>query len=142
MGIWKPGPGSIYPMIESLRKEGLVQAASSRKKQSAQERGTTLQITEKGRNTLSKFRESVKSRMHTQTFSIARLWGELVFPGMEAADLYLGQRGREIERLGSFLADEYWNSISDEKKRKFLEAYIKIAQEELDFVKKRLSMIK
>jgi DNA-binding PadR family transcriptional regulator len=141
-GVWKPGPGSIYPMVESLRKEGLIQAAFPHKKESAQKRGTTLQITEKGRETLSRFRETVKSRMHTQTLSMARIWAELVFPGVELADIYLGERKREIERLDSFLADKYWNSISDEKKKKFFEAYIKFTQEELDFVKKRLSIIK
>nr|MDO8099409.1 PadR family transcriptional regulator [Candidatus Njordarchaeota archaeon] len=142
MGIWKPGPGSIYPMIESLRKEGLIQAASPNKKRSTQRRGTTLQITEKGREILSKFRENVKCRMDVQTLNIGRIWAELVFPGVELADVYLGGRRREIERLGSFLADDYWSTISSEKKKKFFEAYIKITQEELDFVKKRLNMIK
>jgi DNA-binding PadR family transcriptional regulator len=142
MGIWKPGPGSIYPMIASLRKEGLIQVISPHKKDPAQKRGTILQITEKGRETLSRFRATVKSRMHTQTLSMARIWAELVFPGVELIDIYLGERRREIERLGGFLADDYWNAISDEKKKKFFEAYIRIAQEELDFAKKRLSMIK
>jgi DNA-binding PadR family transcriptional regulator len=129
-------------MIESLRKDGLIKAASPNKKESSQERGTTLQITEKGRETLSGFRENVKSRMHVQTLSIARIWAELVFPGVELGEVYLGERRREIERLEGFLADDYWNTISNEKKRKFFEAYIKIAQEILDFAKKGLSMIK
>jgi len=138
-GVWKPGPGSIYPMLESLKKEGLIQAASVRKKETAQKRGTILQITEKGKEALGKFRGNIKSRMHMQTRNIYRIWADLVYPGMELDDIILAERRRDIERIRHVLDDDYWNTVSAEKKRKFLEGIMKILQEELDLVKKELS---
>lgn len=141
-GVWKPGPGSIYPMLESLKKEGLIQAASVQKKGTAQKRGTTLQITENGKEALSKFRRNIKSRMHMQTRNIYRIWADLVYPGMELDDIILAERRRDIERIRHVLDDDYWNTVSAEKKRKFLEGIMKILQEELDLIRKELSVFK
>jgi DNA-binding PadR family transcriptional regulator len=138
-GVWKPGPGSIYPMIASLRREGLIESTGDRKKERPPQRGTMLQITEKGRDTLNRFRQGFKSRMQSQNLSLFGIFAEMVFPGQGLDEVMLGARKGEIERLKRFLDDDYWKTISPERKKKFLGAYAKILQEELEVVNKSLA---
>lgn len=136
-GVWKPGPGSIYPMIASLRKEGLIQSSSSKKKGTAQKRGTKLQITEKGREALKRFRENLRSRMNEQNRNLFSIFAEIAFPGMGLEEVILAQRKMEIERLKrGIIDDDYWKTLPPERKREFLEALAQTLQEELDFIKK------
>ena len=44
-GAWRPGPGSIYPMLKKLVSEGYIKSESSKKVKTAQ---TIYQITQKG----------------------------------------------------------------------------------------------
>jgi DNA-binding PadR family transcriptional regulator len=138
-GVWKPGPGSIYPMIASLRKEGLVESIGEHKKDAASQRGTMLQITQKGENLLNKFRQGFKSRMQSTNLSLFSIFAEIMFPGQGLDELQLGFRKGEIERLKRFLTDDYWKTISPERKKKFLDAYARTLQEELEVVSKSQS---
>jgi DNA-binding PadR family transcriptional regulator len=134
-GVWKPGPGSIYPMIASLRREGLIESTGDRKKDKLPERGTTLQITTKGENLLNKFRQGFKSRIQSYNLSLFSIFTEMMFPGQGLEEVWLSTQRGAIERLKRFLGDdEYWKTISPERKRKFLDAYAKILQEELQLV--------
>ncbi len=136
-GVWKPGPGSIYPMIASLRKEGLIQSSSSKKKGVGEKRGIKLHITEKGRETLKRFRENLRSRMNEQNRNLFSIFAEIAFPGMGLGEVILAQRKMEIERLKrGIIDDDYWKTIPPERKKKFLEALAQTLQEELNFIKK------
>jgi DNA-binding PadR family transcriptional regulator len=136
-GVWKPGPGSIYPMVASLREEGLIQSSSSKKKGTAQKRGTKLQITEKGREALKRFRENMRLRMNEQNRNLFSVFAEIAFPGMGLEEVVLAQRKMEIDRLKrGIIDDDYWKTLPPERKRKFLEALAQTVQEELDFIKK------
>jgi len=138
-GVWKPGAGSIYPMIASLRKEGLVDSVGGRKKDAPSQRGTMIQITQKGENLLNKFRQGFKSRMQSYNLSLFGIFAEMMFPGQGLDELTLGVRKGELERLKHFLGDDYWKTIPPERKKKFLEAYAKTLQEELEVVNKSQS---
>jgi DNA-binding PadR family transcriptional regulator len=141
-GVWKPGPGSIYPMIASLRKEGLIQSSPSKKKGTAQKRGTKLQITEKGRESLKSFREHMSSRMNEQNRSLFSVFAEIAFPGMGLEEVILAQRRMGSERLERGIIDtDYWKTLSPDRKRKFLNALAENLQEELEFIKKSLASI-
>jgi DNA-binding PadR family transcriptional regulator len=138
-GVWKPGAGSIYPMVASLRREGLVESVGGHKKDAPPQRGTMLQITQKGENLLNKFRQGFKSRMLSYNLSLFGIFAEMMFPGQGLDELMLDVRKGEIERLRRFLSDDYWKTISPERRRKFLDAYAKILQEELEFINKSQS---
>ena len=135
-GVWKPGPGSIYPMIASLRRDGLIESTQRREKEPPTRRGTMLQITDKGKDALIKFRQGFKSRMHSQSFSLFGIFAEVVSPGEGLEDVVLAARRGQFENLKRFLDDDYWKAISPEKKRKFLDTYTKILQDELQIVNK------
>jgi len=135
-GVWKPGPGSIYPMIASLRREGLVESVGVHKKDAPSQRGTVLQITQKGENLLNKFRQGFKSRMQSYNLSLFGIFAEMMFPGEGLDELALSLKKGEIERLKRFLGDDYWKTVSPDKKRKFLDAYEKSLQEELEVLKR------
>jgi DNA-binding PadR family transcriptional regulator len=141
-GVWKPGPGSIYPMIASLRKEGLIQSSSTKKKGAVPKRGTKLQITEKGRESLKKFRENMSSRVNEQNRNLFSVFAEIAFPGMGLEEVILAQRKMEFERLKRGITeykDDYWKKLSPERKRKFLNALAENLQEQLEFIKKNLA---
>jgi DNA-binding PadR family transcriptional regulator len=140
-GVWKPGPGSIYPMLESLRQEGMIQATAASKREASQRRGTTLQVTEKGREELNKFRENVKHGMPARAKSLYLVFADIAYPGLEFDEVILAEREREIERLQSVFGDEYWNNVSADRKKKFIERYSKIVQGELEFVRSKLSSV-
>jgi DNA-binding PadR family transcriptional regulator len=134
-GVWKPGPGSIYPMIASLRREGLIESTEDRSKDKPPRRGTILQITSKGENLLNKFRQGFKSRIHSYNLSLFGIFAEMMFPGQGLDEVMLSTRGGETERLKRFLGDEdYWKTLSPERRSKFLDAYAKILQEELEVI--------
>jgi DNA-binding PadR family transcriptional regulator len=121
-------------MIASLRREGLIESTGGHKKETPSQRGTMLQITEKGKDTLNRFRQGFKSRMQSYNLSLFGILTEMVFPGQGLDEVMLGARRSEVERLKRFIDDDYWKAIPSERKRKFLEAYAKILQEELQVV--------
>jgi DNA-binding PadR family transcriptional regulator len=138
-GFWKPGPGSIYPMLESMRTEGLIRAATTSKKAVSGKSGKMLQISGRGKKALEHFRENAKSRMHSQERTIFRIFGDIIYPGLDLDELVLVERRKDTERLKNMLDDEYMTKISLDKKRKFLEEYAKIVQEELELVEREMT---
>jgi hypothetical protein len=49
-------------------------------------------------------------------------------------EVMLGTLRAGVEGLKRFLEDEYWKSLSSEKKKKFVEAYARMLQEEIQVV--------
>lgn len=137
-GFWKPGPGSIYPMLESMRKGRLIRAAATSRKTVSAKSGNVFQISERGRKAIEDFRENVRSRMNTQARTVFNIFGDIVYPGLKPDELALIERRRDIERLKNILSDEYLTTISADRKRKFLDEYAKIIQEELELVRKKM----
>ena len=50
-GAWRPSPGSVYPSLQQLEDEGLIEVVSS-------ESGRSFQLTEQGRSLVAKERET------------------------------------------------------------------------------------
>lgn len=140
-GVWKPGPGSIYPMLESMKKEGLIQSSPAPKREASQRRGTTLQITEKGKQELNRFRENLKHGMPARAKSLYLIFADIAYPGLGFDEVILAERKREIQRLENVFGDEFWETVSAEKKKEFIEKYSKTVQDELDLVRSRLSSV-
>jgi hypothetical protein len=123
-------------MIASLRREGLVESVGDNKKDAASQRGTMLQITQKGENLLNRFRQGFKSRMQSYNLSLFSIFAEMMFPGEGLDELALGVKRGELETLKRFLADDYWKTIPPERRKKFLDAYSKTLQEEVEVINK------
>ncbi len=74
-GAWRPSPGSVYPVLQQLEDEGLVEIAST-------ESGKTFHLTAKG-----------KTLVETQRDALGKPWEEAAAEVSDAtSDLYLTLR--------------------------------------------------
>ena len=62
-GVWKPSPGSVYPALQQLEDEGLVQAAESEGKRA-------YDLTAEGRDYVANSREELGNPFEAATFAL------------------------------------------------------------------------
>ena len=88
-GGWRPGPGTVYPLLRSLVKDGLLEKASS-----PQVSGTVkYAVTKKGRQELEEMQRALASAGKRERVMI-RLFADLL-PAETWASAFVN-RGREI----------------------------------------------
>jgi len=88
-GAWRPGPGTVYPLLRSLLKEGLLERAGPL------EAGTTVKysVTKKGKQELEEMQRTLASAGKKERVMI-RLFSDLL-PAEVWASAFVN-RGREI----------------------------------------------
>jgi DNA-binding PadR family transcriptional regulator len=88
-GAWRPGPGTVYPLLRSLVKEGLLEKSGSA------EDGATVRysVTKKGKQELEEMQRTLASAGKKERVMI-RLFADLLPP--EAWASAFMNRGREI----------------------------------------------
>jgi DNA-binding PadR family transcriptional regulator len=88
-GAWRPGPGTVYPLLRSLLKEGLLETAGSEKA------GATVKysVTKKGKQELEEMQRTLASAGKRERVMI-RLFADLL-PAEVWASAFV-RRGREI----------------------------------------------
>lgn len=88
-GAWRPGPGTVYPLLRSLVKEGLLEKAGS------PEAGTTVKysVSKKGKQELEEMQRTLASAGKRERVMI-RLFADLL-PADVWASAFVN-RGREI----------------------------------------------
>lgn len=88
-GAWRPGPGTVYPLLRSLVKEGLLETAGSGKI------GATVNysVTKKGKQELEEMQRTLASAGKRERVMI-RLFADLL-PAEVWASAFV-RRGREI----------------------------------------------
>ena len=88
-GAWRPGPGTVYPLLRSLVKEGLLEKAGS------EEVGATVKysVTKKGKQELEEMQRTLASAGKRERVMI-RLFADLL-PAEVWASAFV-HRGREI----------------------------------------------
>jgi DNA-binding PadR family transcriptional regulator len=88
-GAWRPGPGTVYPLLRSLVKEGLLERAG------AEATSTTVKysVTKKGRQELEGMQRTLASAGKRERVMI-RLFADLL-PAEAWASAFVN-RGREI----------------------------------------------
>ena len=72
-GAWKPGPGTMYPLLKGLESDGLVRAPP----RARGSRAKSYEITSKGRRELEKMREGIAG-MGKKERVIGRLFSDLL----------------------------------------------------------------
>jgi DNA-binding PadR family transcriptional regulator len=75
-GAWRPGPGSIYPMLKKLVSQGYIKSESSRKVKTAQR---VYQITPKGKAHIQKIRK-IFTNAGERWSSLARIFIDMLEP--------------------------------------------------------------
>jgi DNA-binding PadR family transcriptional regulator len=88
-GAWRPGPGTVYPLLRSLAKESLLEKADS------SQAGATVKysVTKKGKQELEEMQRSLASAGKRERVMI-RLFADLL-PAEAWASAFVN-RGREI----------------------------------------------
>jgi DNA-binding PadR family transcriptional regulator len=88
-GAWRPGPGTVYPLLRSLVKEGLLEKVDS------SEGGATVKysVTNKGKQELEEMQRTLASAGKKERVMI-RLFADLL--PAEAWAIAFMNRGREI----------------------------------------------
>jgi DNA-binding PadR family transcriptional regulator len=88
-GAWRPGPGTVYPLLRSLLKENLLEKADS------VEAGTTVKysVTKKGKRELEEMQRTLTSAGKRERVMV-RLFADLL-PAEVWASAFVN-RGREI----------------------------------------------
>lgn len=88
-GAWRPGPGTVYPLLRSLLKEGLLEKAGS------EGNGVTVKysVTKKGKQELEEMQRMLASAGKRERVMI-RLFADLL-PAEVWASAFVN-RGREI----------------------------------------------
>jgi DNA-binding PadR family transcriptional regulator len=77
-GVWRPGPGTIYPMLKALSKEGLIKPLNS-VGQRGDNSSTNYSITEKGRVQLDEWRKFI-TEQQTRDYGMIAIFTELFSP--------------------------------------------------------------
>ncbi|MDG6988253.1 MAG: PadR family transcriptional regulator [Nitrososphaerota archaeon] len=75
-GAWRPGPGTMYPMLKGLASDGLAKAAPA-----AKGSGKAYSITMKGRRELEKMRENLAGAGRREKV-VGRLFADLLPPSV------------------------------------------------------------
>jgi DNA-binding PadR family transcriptional regulator len=77
-GEWRPGPGTIYPMLKALSKEGLIEPLN-RAGKSGDRSSTNYSITEKGKLQLDEWRKFI-TEQRTTDYGMLAILRELFSP--------------------------------------------------------------
>lgn len=77
-GAWRPGPGTIYPMLKALSKEGLIKSSDT-SDQRGDKSSTNYAITEKGREQLDEWRKFI-TEQRTNDYGMLAIFTELFSP--------------------------------------------------------------
>ena len=75
-GAWRPGPGSIYPMLKKLVSKGYIKSESSRRVRTSQR---VYQITPKGKAQVQKIRK-IFTNAGQRWSSLARIFVDMLEP--------------------------------------------------------------
>ena len=88
-GAWRPGPGTVYPLLRSLVKEGLLEKAGSAEASAT----VKYSVTKKGKQELEEMQRTLASAGKKERIMI-RLFADLL-PAEVWASAFVN-RGREI----------------------------------------------
>ena len=85
-GAWRPGPGTVYPMLRSMVKEGLVKPVASTEK----EISVVYGLTQEGKKELEEMLRSFAHAGRKQQVMI-RLFADL-FPAISTASFFVSRQ--------------------------------------------------
>jgi DNA-binding PadR family transcriptional regulator len=133
-GAWRPGPGTVYPLLRSLVKEGLLERVGP------EDAGATVKysVTDKGRQELEEMQRTLVSAGKRERVMI-RLFADLL-PAEVWATAFI-HRGREIfdvfqEKISQIPASQRETTLKEAKM--MLETNISWVDSQLRLKKKRI----
>jgi DNA-binding PadR family transcriptional regulator len=91
-GAWRPGAGSLYPLLKKLESEGLIQAEAGSREEATRR---VYHITTKGLQSLSESKEMLTNFQQRWSF-MRKIFIELIDPE-KAANFFVDSSNRQFE---------------------------------------------
>jgi DNA-binding PadR family transcriptional regulator len=126
-GAWRPGPGTIYPLLKSLSKEGMVKVSSDDEKSP----GKSYSLTPKGRRSLDDMLGNIGA-IGRKEGVLARLFSE-VLPPKTFVNLVVRRYGE-----GSAVLREKIRAIPPRDRAVILDEYKLLLESQLAWVAAQL----
>jgi len=135
-GAWKPGAGSLYPILKKLVSEGLIKADST----SAEEPTRRVyHITPKGTEELAKSKEMFASFQHRWGF-LRKLFIELIDPE-HLADFFVDGANRQFQ-VAQELLESKADQLPDSEVEYILKEYALTLERQLNWTNRMISQMK
>lgn len=135
-GAWRPGPGSIYPMLKKLVSEGYIKSESSKKVKTAQ---TVYQITQKGKLHMQEIRK-VFANAGQKWGGLYRLFVEMLDPA-DLPKMFVDGSRKQFEVTREILETKK-ELISETDLEYMMKEYSLNLQRQLDWSGEILSTLK
>jgi DNA-binding PadR family transcriptional regulator len=123
-GEWNPSPGTIYPLLQSLEEDGIIEAAST------EGRSKTYRLTDDGRKQLIFMFKHRSGAVGERTRLGPRLWEKLLEP-RERIIFHMHGMEHAIESLDSVI-----DSLDKKKQQKLLRHLEEMAAKISDLIDK------
>ena len=134
-GAWKPGAGSLYPILKKLGSEGLIRADSS----SEEETRKVYQITPKGVEELARSKEIFASFQHRWGF-LRKIFIELIDPE-HLADFFVEGSNRQFQ-MAQELLESKAEKVPESDVEYMLKQYALNLERQLSWANRMISELK
>lgn len=134
-GAWKPGAGSLYPILKKLVSEGLIKADSS----SEEDTRKIYQITPEGVEELAKSKEIFASFQHRWGF-LRKIFIELIDPE-HLADFFVEGSNRQFQ-MAQELLESKAGKVPESDVEYMLKQYALNLERQLNWANRMISELK
>ena len=134
-GAWKPGAGSLYPILKKLVSEGLIRADSS----SEEDTRKVYQITPKGVEELAKSKEIFASFQHRWGF-LRKIFIELIDPE-HLADFFVEGSNRQFQ-MAQELLESKASKVPENDVEYMLKQYALNLERQLNWTNRMINELK
>lgn len=134
-GAWKPGAGSLYPILKKLVSEGLIKADSP----SEEDTRKVYQITSKGVEELTKSKEIFASFQHRWGF-LRKIFIELIDPE-HLADFFVEGSNRQFQ-MAQELLESKAGKVPESDVEYMLKQYALNLERQLNWTNRMISELK
>lgn len=125
-GAWRPGPGTIYPMLKTMKREGLIRPLDA----GGREDSVAYSITEKGKKELEGMQQAWLQR-GTEGHAMIGLVGEL-FPPQHYVSFYTGHFPVELELFAQKVVQ-----LPEPEREEALRQVEQVLQRQLDWIREQ-----
>lgn len=135
-GAWRPGAGSLYPILKKLVAEGLIKADTPQEEEANRR---MYRITQRGSDELAKSKDMFANFQHRWGF-LRKLFVELIEPE-QLADFFVDGSNRQFQLAREILESKSAH-VSPSDVEYMLREYIVNLERQMNWANERLSMAK
>jgi DNA-binding PadR family transcriptional regulator len=135
-GAWRPGAGSLYPLLKKLESEGLIEADEGSKEEATRR---VYHITSKGQQSLLESKETLTNFQHRWSF-MRKIFIELIDPD-KVANFFVESSNRQFE-LAREILDSKSENMPKGDVEYMLKEYLLGLERQLNWTNERMREMK